>query len=467
MSAFCKVSFTGILFVAFTLFTAIGAAAQNVVQPMHSDIRTNALNALGHGALGDCVHDDAPAINAAILQLENIAGGPTAPHSGELYFPAPPGGCYLVLNPVVLSGQGSGTYEYAISLTGEGRGVSVIRAGKTMDAVLLKDQQYNRGHTISDLTFDANGVARHAIHWERGGEGRFTRVEGLNGTADDLELDQDGEDFVSDSFFYNSKTFPDYNIHILSKSTDNQFTNNIAWNARIANIFEDGGGTNHFISNHAYGFGSGSNPYGACPVYSFITAFQSMWVGNQSDCSTEAGFLVNGWSTIVTGNVIQGAQNHGICLSPQIGSATVVGNQMFFGDANGNSTNPPSVNAVVQGEMDAGNVSCAGPSVRTATWGNSLNFGVSNVVLNNTPASNENLWNALYTNAAGPTPLIGVGTAQPQASLDVNGDIRVGIGSTVCDSGRAGAIRFDASTHAFLGCDGANWVALSTPRPAH
>ena len=464
MLASGKIVFTAALLSSSLFFQAHGTLAQQTQQPAPYNIRPHALNVLDYGAWGDCIHNDAPAINAAILQLENIAGDATVPHSGEVYLPKPPGGCYRILSPIVLSGQGSGAYNFAISLTGEGRGVSVIRADAKMDAVLLKDAQWNRGHTITDLTFDANGLASHAIHWQRGSEGRFTRVEGLNGTADDLELDQDGEDFVSDSFFFNEKTFPNYNIRIRPLSTDNEFTNNIAWNAKIANIYEEGGGSNHFISNHAYGYGSGPNPYTACPVYSFVTAFQSMWVGNQSDCSTEAGFLVNGWSTNVTGNLIQGAQNHGVCFSPAIGDATVVSNQMFFGDAKGNSTTPATDNAVVQGKMNGTNVSCAGPGVQNPVWGNNLNFGASNVVLNNTPASNENLWNALYSTTENNTPQIGIGTTQPQASLDVNGDIRVGAGTAACNSGLAGAIRYDASTHTFLGCDGSNWIKFEVQR---
>src|ERR1700739_1608888 len=50
-----------------------------------------AVHILNSGAKGDCVTNDAPALNAAIRSLAN---SPT--HSGEVYFPKPPGGCYLV-----------------------------------------------------------------------------------------------------------------------------------------------------------------------------------------------------------------------------------------------------------------------------------------------------------------------------------------------------------------------------------
>ena len=464
------------LFLGLALAQHSPAAAQSPALPAQpnspqpaaqpSARRSNTLDALSFGAWGDCVHDDAPPLNAAIRQLENPSGGQGDSHSGELLLPKPPGGCYLVKSPIVLTGQGgSADYNYSISLVGEGRGVTVIRAGTSIDAVLLKDAQWNRGHTVTDITFDAAGRASHAIHLENGSELRFTRVEGLNGRVDDLELDKGGEDFVTDSFFFNDSTFPEYNIHVLSGSTDNEFTNNIAWNASYANIAEESGGANHFVGNHGYGYGKGSNPYDACPVYSFVTAFQSVWVSNQADCSREAGFLIGNWSSNVTANIIQGAENHGICVSPQAGDVTIVGNQMLFSDAAGKATTPPAANAVVQGEIVDGKVSCAGRGVRNPTWASASNFGVSSVVINNTPASNENLWNAVYSSTANQTTSIGVGTTQPQATLDVNGDVRVGAASTACDSNLAGDIRFDASTHTFLGCNGTIWVAFAATTP--
>jgi hypothetical protein len=420
------------------------------------------VNVLDNGAVGDCVHDDSAAINRVIRQAENPTDtAPTATHSGAVYFPKPPGGCYLVLAPIALSGPrfGDGNYNFSISLVGDGRGVSVIRAGAAMDAVLEKDAVWNRGDTVTDITFDANAAASHAIHWRGGAEVRFTRVEGINGTVDDLDLGGQGEDFFSDSLFMNFSTFPRYNIYVEATSTDNEFTNNVAADASIANIYENSGGTNHFISNHAYGW-----PISLCPQYSFVAAYQSIWIGNQSDCSTEAGFLVPSWSTTIIGNVIQGAMNHGICLSPAGGGNTVVGNMTIFADRSGAvDDRVPAANAVVQAAVSGETISCAGPGVQTAVWGTTANSGTSNVVLNNTPTSNENLWNAIYTNG-NQIPEIGIGTTNPRARLDVNGEIRVGDGSGACDSGHAGSIRFDARTQAFLGCNGTSWISFSAQK---
>ena len=83
-------------------------------------------------------------------------------------------------NPIAVPGSNAGTYDLVITLKGDGRGVSIIRAGTAMTAVLLKDTNWNRGDTFTDLTFDANAVAQHAVLWQRGGEAKihaYRRVE--------------------------------------------------------------------------------------------------------------------------------------------------------------------------------------------------------------------------------------------------------------------------------------------------
>ncbi|MGA9526874.1 MAG: glycosyl hydrolase family 28-related protein [Terriglobales bacterium] len=407
------------------------------------------INILNSGAKGDCITNDAAAINAAIQTLATSTN-----HSGEVYFPKPPGGCYLVDEAIQLPGGPSNfAYNVVISLVGEGRGVSVIKAGAAMNAVLQKDAFWDKGDTVTDMTFDANGLAKHAIDVEGGTEIRFTRIEGLNGTVDDLRLDaptntSSGEDYVSDSFFLNTKTFPPYNIYV-GTSTDNKFTDNVMVNASVANVIEATGGSNHFISNHAYGW-----PAQFCPTYSYITAFTSIWIGNQSDCSNEAAFLVNNWQALIEGNFIQGAANHGICISPKAGGAQVIGNNMSF-----NNPNASPDNAIVQGVMEGGQVSCKGPGVRTATWGNSLNYGASNIVMNNWPASNESLWTALFTGSVNQSPAIGIGTTAPHATLDINGFARLTSNASApaaCEGKNKGAIALNSASHICI-CDGSSW----------
>lgn len=409
-----------------------------------------AVNILMQGAKGDCVTNDAPAINATIQSIADPKG---VTHSGQIYFPKPPGGCYRVNEPIVLPGASSGDYSIEISLVGEGRGVSVIKAGAAMDAVLERGPIWNHGGTVTDLTFDADGKAKHAVLVLSGDELRFTRIEGLNGTVDDIRFDPPAnigsdENFVTDSFFSNTKTFPAYNIYVGPRATDNEFLNNVVVNAKGANIYEVGG-SNHMTGNHSYGY-----PYNLCPTYSFVTAFTSIWIGNQSDCSSEAAFLVNSWQAIIEGNFIQGAANHAICISPKVGDNQVLGNTALF-----SNSNEPDSDAVVQGVIEDGQVSCKGPGVHTATWANDLNFGTPNIVANNWPASNEALWSSVFPATVNQSPAIGVGTASPKATLDVNGFARLTTNTSapaVCEAANKGAIALNSASHLCI-CDGKSW----------
>ena len=378
-----------------------------------------AVNILNAGAKGDCKTDDAPAINAAIQAIAN-----STTHEGNIYFPQAPGGCYLVDEPIVLPGEVSFTVNNVITLAGDGQGVTIIRAGAAIETVLEKNVVYNTGDTVVDITFDANALAQHAI-LIRGGAGlHFTRIEGLNGLADDFNSTipttiYGGGFTVNDSNFINLKTFPPYNIYLVNTS-DSEFTNNVSQNGRIANIAESGGGSNHFVGNHVFGY-----PRQYCPTYSFVAEFTSIWIGNQSDCSNEAAILVNNWQAQIQNNFIQGAANHAICLTPKAGNVLVQGNEMGFA-----KTNAPTDNAIVQGVIENGQVSCAGEAVHTSTWGNPLNYGATNFVLGNSPSSNENLWAGLYMGKVNQTAAIGIGTPAPQATLDVNGFARLSVNSS-------------------------------------
>ena len=420
-----------------------------------------AINILDRGAKGDCHTNDAPVINAVIRSIA-FQDGPI--HSGAIYFPPPPGGCYLVDQTIVLPSPNAEQFNAVISLIGDGRGVSILKAGAVMDSVLEKDADWNQGDTITDLTFDANGLAKHAISVLGGNELRFTRIEGLNGTVDDLHMGGvanhfGGESFVTDSLFANYLTFPPYNIYIDVESTDNEFTNDVEINAKTANIEEVAGGSNHFTGNHAYGW-----PLQYCPEYSFVTAYTSLWIGNQSDCSNQAAFLVNSWNTIVQSNFIQGAANHAICVSPQVGANVITGNTALF-----NNQNEPASDAVVQGVMEDGQVSCEGPGVHTATWGNDLNFGISNIVQNNWPTSNENLWSTLYTADLNQTPALGIGTTAPQATLDIKGFARLATNSSApaaCVAENKGAIALNSASR-LCTCDGSSWKLDSSGQECH
>ena len=61
------------------------------------------------------------------------------------------------------------------------------------------------------------------------------------------------------------------------------------------------------------------------------------------------------------------------------------------------------------------------------------------------------------------TNSIGIGTSTPQAKLEVNGDIKLGMSTTTCDSSsKAGTMRFNSSTGNFEECDGSGWYKLGS-----
>ena len=78
--------------------------------------------------------------------------------------------------------------------------------------------------------------------------------------------------------------------------------------------------------------------------------------------------------------------------------------------------------------------------------------------MNNLLASNTDSNTILLGMAGSGAPKVGVGTYQPKAKLDVNGEVKVGTEYGNCTSDNAGAIRF-SSGH-FYGCDGTTWRQL-------
>jgi hypothetical protein len=303
-------------------------------------------NALDNGAKGDCTTDDAPALNALIARI-----AATTSMQGEIYFPQPPGGCYLVKSPLALPAKTTGLYDASILLIGNGENVSIIRAGQTgMAAVVETPTAWNRGHGARDITFDAAGLATYAV-WTRGGaESHWTRIQAMNGTTADFEMDG-GESFVTDSLlwnqsnvFTNSATQSAYNLNVTG--ADNHFTQNVMWNALTADI-SDSGADNHFVENHGYGY-----PSTYAPQYNFVANGASVWTGNTADTATVAGFNVTAYNAQVIGNIIQGGPV-AIHIAAGVGGAVVEGNSVH--------SSYTAANIVVQD---------ASPGANTLVYGN-------------------------------------------------------------------------------------------------
>ena len=85
-------------------------ATQTLAGPLNASVNSQ-LNVMTFGAKGDCVTDDHNAIMAAQTAAMAYATGNTLP--ATLYFPKPPGGCYLT----------STVTWYGVSLVGQPGGI--------------------------------------------------------------------------------------------------------------------------------------------------------------------------------------------------------------------------------------------------------------------------------------------------------------------------------------------------------
>ena len=129
-------------------------AAQNLAGPINASVNSQ-LNVMVYGAKGDCSTDDHNAIVAAQTAAQTYAVGSNAP--AAIYFPKPPGGCYL-----------TSTVQWTgVSLIGQPAGIGI--GSPTMAGVVIKGKPgqdvlhvpdptattytWNPTWTIRDITF--------------------------------------------------------------------------------------------------------------------------------------------------------------------------------------------------------------------------------------------------------------------------------------------------------------------------
>ena len=60
---------------------------------------------------------------------------------------------------------------------------------------------------------------------------------------------------------------------------------------------------------------------------------------------------------------------------------------------------------------------------------------------------------------------VGIGSTSPQATLDVNGEVKAGNSGAVCSAANAGAVRYNSGTASLVYCNGSAWI--STNPQAH
>ena len=348
-------------------------------------------NVLDYGAKGDCVTDDSAAIQSVINKVTS------APTNGiGVFFPKPPGACYLVNTALSLPG-GSGTPDgYNVEMFGNGRDTVTIKAGASLRAVIriAPDGAFNRGHAVHDLTVNANALATYGIELDDAMEARVYKNKVLNALTTDIIVGSpgisgssatQGEDFIDQNFVWNQTTvfttpasLPPYGIQVLS--ADNHINENIIFNAKTASI-DDEGADNHYIQNHGYSYPKSSplNPsYDPTQAYTtqniFLANGNSFWIGNTADTGALCGFQLGNFGNIVEGNQILWAKDGGgytlatngtagICMPGSLTNTVVTGNfiwapysaadAVFVGTISGTTFTPqlPGVNVEVSGNV--------------------------------------------------------------------------------------------------------------------
>ena len=133
--------------------------AQNLAGPLNASVNSQ-INVMAYGAKGDCTTDDHNAIAAA--QAAAMAFTPPA----VIYFPKPPGSCYLTSAitwaGVSLIGQPTGI---AVTADATGRQNGVVIKGKPgLDILHVPDPTtvafpWNGSWAIKDITFLTDGTA--------------------------------------------------------------------------------------------------------------------------------------------------------------------------------------------------------------------------------------------------------------------------------------------------------------------
>lgn len=277
------------------------------------------------GAKGDCVTDDAPAIQSAINAAAN-----SPDRGGQVYLPETVGACYLIRSPLALPGSAAGApgnLHRHIVLRGNGQGATVLRAGATMTAMVQSTGTWNWGNVVTALSLDGNGQAEWNIDHPAGTG--FLRIEGiyaLNGKAGNL---RSGDAVLltgslllnDDKLFTNPASLPRYNLVVTS--SDSIFMGNHYVNAGAANV-RDTGANNRHVGNHAWG-----HPAPYMPERSFDIAGSSIWIGNTSDGSRGDGVVIAGSGAQFIGNRVQGAQGRGIRIAANTADIIVTGNHVL------------------------------------------------------------------------------------------------------------------------------------------
>jgi hypothetical protein len=193
--------------------------------------------------------------------------------------------------------------------------------------------------------------------------------------------------------------------------------------------------------------GSGNTAVGWASVGHVTTGGQNTGLGESA-----AGAMTSGSSNTAVGDQA--------LYSDQTGTAnTAIGNYALWGTTTGHNTALGN-NAGYAMTSGTENV-VIGDYTNTASHGGVITSGSNNIVIGQdvgygltaTSSNQLDIGNLIYATGLGSGIAglsggsVGIGTASPQAPLDVAGEIKVaGTGSETCDSTHVGAMRYNSST---------------------
>jgi uncharacterized protein YjbI with pentapeptide repeats len=136
--------------------------------------------------------------------------------------------------------------------------------------------------------------------------------------------------------YRSSADLPDYNLWVVG--TDNQF-GAVAVDARLANFYASGGGNNHFIGAHGWGYPGGTDRQpNLRPQFNFLLEGNQVLIGTVGDQPLVAGVRLQNTisdrsGAIITGHTITGPLEpsvKGISLGVGVINSTIYGNNLTY-----------------------------------------------------------------------------------------------------------------------------------------
>jgi len=301
--------------------------------------------------------DDSAALNAAAA----AASSSTGPNAGLLYLPPPPSGYYNVCADSFRP-QKVANGTASLRVVGPAGGGATIRAlpGCSSGAVLYATM-YIEGAafgtqtksayklTFENVRIDGWGISRYTVYnvytvgltfrnsvlrnAAAGNGANYFQQSGYETSIDNSNRLENVND-AGHTLYNTTADLPDYNMWITG--TDNQF-GATAVNARVANFYAAGGGNNHFIGSHGWGYpgGTDSQP-NLRSQYTFLLEGNQVVLGAIADQPTVAAIrlqntISDNTGAIITGNTVIGPLEtgvQGVSIGANVVNSLIYGNNL-------------------------------------------------------------------------------------------------------------------------------------------